>query len=392
MSFRSGQHPLRFNATRGQTPASAGFHGARGPSLAVAARCFCGVPAGKSRIQPRLAGPPRRGIRRRRRRAGRRAGTTRALFAAVQRARGPAVHIGAPRPEPRRAHRHRVRRLLLRNGAGQRPPPAPAASAIERRRSGGRHRRARRSAAHGAARRWVESCPRRARSLGKARCFAARFRDSAAPTLVVHAAGVDAPAPGNAEILQVPVDGGGLNLAVLLERARARPRLRVCRGWRGDRVAVHRSGVSSIGCTSRSRRSSRAAAAPGSRCRRASALPSVRARRTASSRWAVTCCSTATCAPLLRVRPARSGTLTRACSDRELRLERWVRETQRAQLRDQRPVLALVVDLPGLVERSLPHERVQRRVIGGARSTVRDASAGADLDWRGVGNAAIVFS
>jgi len=48
------------------------------------------------------------------------------------------------------------------------------------------------------------------------------FTDGAAPTLVVHAAGLDAPAPGKAEILRVPVDGGGLELAVLLQRLRER--------------------------------------------------------------------------------------------------------------------------------------------------------------------------
>jgi riboflavin-specific deaminase-like protein len=48
------------------------------------------------------------------------------------------------------------------------------------------------------------------------------FTDRAAPTVVVHAAGLDAPAPGNAEILRVPVDGGGLNLGMLLERLRER--------------------------------------------------------------------------------------------------------------------------------------------------------------------------
>jgi riboflavin-specific deaminase-like protein len=48
------------------------------------------------------------------------------------------------------------------------------------------------------------------------------FTDAAAPTLVVHAAGLDAPAPGLAEILHVPVDGGGLKLDVLLERLRER--------------------------------------------------------------------------------------------------------------------------------------------------------------------------
>lgn len=48
------------------------------------------------------------------------------------------------------------------------------------------------------------------------------FTDGAAPTFVVHADGLDAPAPGNAEILHVPVDGRGLNLRVLLERLRER--------------------------------------------------------------------------------------------------------------------------------------------------------------------------
>jgi len=44
------------------------------------------------------------------------------------------------------------------------------------------------------------------------------FTDDGAETLVVHAAGLDAPAPGMAKILEVPVDGAGLNLDVLLER------------------------------------------------------------------------------------------------------------------------------------------------------------------------------
>ena len=48
------------------------------------------------------------------------------------------------------------------------------------------------------------------------------FTDGAAPTLVVHAEGLDAPAPGNAEILRVPVDDRSLNLVVLLERLRER--------------------------------------------------------------------------------------------------------------------------------------------------------------------------
>lgn len=48
------------------------------------------------------------------------------------------------------------------------------------------------------------------------------FTDGAAATLVVHAAGVEARAPGSAEIVRVPVEGGRLNLAVLLERLRER--------------------------------------------------------------------------------------------------------------------------------------------------------------------------
>lgn len=42
------------------------------------------------------------------------------------------------------------------------------------------------------------------------------FTDGAAPTLVVHAEGTSARAPGNAEVLEVPSDGSGLTLAVLL--------------------------------------------------------------------------------------------------------------------------------------------------------------------------------
>ena len=48
------------------------------------------------------------------------------------------------------------------------------------------------------------------------------FADGAAQTLVVHAEGLDAPAPGNAEILRVPADAGGLKLDVLLARLRER--------------------------------------------------------------------------------------------------------------------------------------------------------------------------
>lgn len=48
------------------------------------------------------------------------------------------------------------------------------------------------------------------------------FTDGAARTLVVHAAGLAAPAPGLAEVLEVPADGGGLNLDVLLARLHER--------------------------------------------------------------------------------------------------------------------------------------------------------------------------
>jgi riboflavin-specific deaminase-like protein len=48
------------------------------------------------------------------------------------------------------------------------------------------------------------------------------FTDGAAPTLVVHAVGVDAPAPGDAEIVRVPAADESLALDVLLERLRER--------------------------------------------------------------------------------------------------------------------------------------------------------------------------
>lgn len=48
------------------------------------------------------------------------------------------------------------------------------------------------------------------------------FTDGAAPTLVVHAAGRGARAPGNAEVLEVPADGGAFKLDVLLERLHER--------------------------------------------------------------------------------------------------------------------------------------------------------------------------
>ncbi len=48
------------------------------------------------------------------------------------------------------------------------------------------------------------------------------FTDGAAPTLVVHAEGSDARAPGNAEILRVPAEAGRLRLDVLLARLHER--------------------------------------------------------------------------------------------------------------------------------------------------------------------------
>lgn len=48
------------------------------------------------------------------------------------------------------------------------------------------------------------------------------FTDGAARTLVVHAAGLAARAPGAAEKLEVPAEGGSLKLDVLLERLRDR--------------------------------------------------------------------------------------------------------------------------------------------------------------------------
>lgn len=48
------------------------------------------------------------------------------------------------------------------------------------------------------------------------------FTDGAAPTLVVHAEGVVSPAPGNAEVLRVPIADGRLRLDVLLRRLHER--------------------------------------------------------------------------------------------------------------------------------------------------------------------------
>ena len=48
------------------------------------------------------------------------------------------------------------------------------------------------------------------------------FADGIAPTLVVHAADLRAPAPGRAEVLRVPVDGDRLRLDILLHELHAR--------------------------------------------------------------------------------------------------------------------------------------------------------------------------
>jgi diaminohydroxyphosphoribosylaminopyrimidine deaminase/5-amino-6-(5-phosphoribosylamino)uracil reductase len=48
------------------------------------------------------------------------------------------------------------------------------------------------------------------------------FQDRAAPTIVVHADGVRAPAPGHAEVLRVPADGLRLELDALLEKLHER--------------------------------------------------------------------------------------------------------------------------------------------------------------------------
>jgi riboflavin-specific deaminase-like protein len=48
------------------------------------------------------------------------------------------------------------------------------------------------------------------------------FTDGAAPTFVVHAEGIDAPAPGNAEVLHVPIENGRLKLDALLAQLHER--------------------------------------------------------------------------------------------------------------------------------------------------------------------------
>ena len=96
-----------------------------------------------------------------------------------------------------------------------------ALSAADRRRR--RHRRARRPAAHRAARRGAEPRSRRARSVAPSSMRGTacsptvpRRRSSCTPKAV------DAPAPGNAEVLHVPVEAGRLRLDVLLERLHER--------------------------------------------------------------------------------------------------------------------------------------------------------------------------
>jgi diaminohydroxyphosphoribosylaminopyrimidine deaminase/5-amino-6-(5-phosphoribosylamino)uracil reductase len=48
------------------------------------------------------------------------------------------------------------------------------------------------------------------------------FMDGAAPTIVVHADGLRAQAPGRAEVLRVPADGARLRLDALLEKLHER--------------------------------------------------------------------------------------------------------------------------------------------------------------------------
>jgi riboflavin-specific deaminase-like protein len=63
------------------------------------------------------------------------------------------------------------------------------------------------------------------------------FTDRAAPTLVVHAAGLGARAPGAAEIVEVPVDGAELKLDLLLARLRERGLATVFVEGGGDTVS-----------------------------------------------------------------------------------------------------------------------------------------------------------
>jgi diaminohydroxyphosphoribosylaminopyrimidine deaminase / 5-amino-6-(5-phosphoribosylamino)uracil reductase len=63
------------------------------------------------------------------------------------------------------------------------------------------------------------------------------FSDGAAPTLVVHAEGTAAPAPGNAEVLHVRAEGGRLKLETLLERLHERGLSRVFVEGGGETVS-----------------------------------------------------------------------------------------------------------------------------------------------------------
>ena len=82
------------------------------------------------------------------------------------------------------------------------------------------------------------------------------FTDGAAPTLVVHAEGIDAPAPGDAEILHVPMDGNELKLDVLARSGCTCVGLRTCSSKaEGRRCRAFSKRACSIACTSRSRRS-----------------------------------------------------------------------------------------------------------------------------------------
>jgi diaminohydroxyphosphoribosylaminopyrimidine deaminase / 5-amino-6-(5-phosphoribosylamino)uracil reductase len=63
------------------------------------------------------------------------------------------------------------------------------------------------------------------------------FSDGGAPTLVVRAEGIEKPAPGNAEVLQVPVENGRFELDVLLARLRERGLLSVFVEGGGETVS-----------------------------------------------------------------------------------------------------------------------------------------------------------
>ena len=216
--------------------------------------------------------------------------------------------VRAPGPEPRRLHRDGVRRFLLRDGAGQRSASAPAARAVGRVVVGAGT--VARDDPQLTVRHVAGPNPVRVVLDPSARLDAQRrvFTDGAAPTLVVHAAGLDAPAPGSAEILHVPVaERRAEARRAARAAARARPVRSVRRRRRLDGVAVSRSGAarSAARCDRAARDGPRP---PGSHaCRRASASPSACAPRIACSRWAATCCSTAICAPPRRRSASRAA-------------------------------------------------------------------------------------